>query len=81
MLEVHGSTAAFERAIESVRKAFETLGRGIRQAAESMGKTGQQLADWKFEAEGGRFYTQIVTGQDGVTRAIRRRDFTEWRKP
>ena len=70
----------FTRAIEQARKAMQSLGRSIADAMKPLARHGRDLADAQFIAEGGRFYWTIQTGNDGVTRSVRRRDFTGWQR-
>lgn len=70
----------FTRAIEAAREAFARLGEQIAAAMKPMARLGRDLSDAQFIREGGRFYWVIVTCDDGVTRSVRRRDFTGWRK-
>lgn len=69
----------FSRAIDAAQKAFARLGEQIAEAMRPMARLGRDLDDAHFIRDGGRFYWTIVTCDDGVTRSVRRRDFTGWR--
>lgn len=70
----------FMRAVDQAAAAMAKLELGIRAAGRALGRMGRDLKDAQFIHDGGRFYWQIVTGSDGVTREVRRRDFTGWRR-
>ena len=69
--------AGFNRAMETAAAAFRKMGESI---ATAMRGVPDAYRDAVFVREGGRFYMVVVTGGDGVTRAVRRRDFRGWRR-